>query len=401
MNIDQFTNYYEKKMKQNLTKRQKLREIEKYFYRRTLDEQSFENERECFYYISSYIAEHENEAEEVLQELYFLLEYSFGTNNPNYLYEFLIEADCEEFETLVSSMVSKEFDYGEFKYRLLSKNFDAVNQVIEYEFEFTEFATFDITNEVYRKYTGIINVTFDFINKKFITSKSPIPKNHNNIFEFFKEFSGATINPYYILKRKSFLSKKNTTEFSITTLLIINLLYETIPSMGYNFTLDSISFSNLDSVNIQRVKMSGTDLLKAPEVLQRVHSFDDVQNLKITITIVKRENGIDVFSYLTFTLDIQGKLCFIFTDDTVLNSNTREICYKIQESLMDLLYDTSTIQSGSQLIHSELPAPKSQQQIVSQIFADVLDLTSNIDDKIAIERYFIDNFPLIIKSVEA
>ncbi len=121
-----------------------------------------------------------------------------------------------------------------------------------------------------------------FLHNQKITSVITI------LLNFFNT-KGIKISPIYILKKSLDIKKrKNCTEFSPTTLIIINLLYKDIPKMGYKVNLDAISFTNLDSQNVQGMKMKGTNLLKAEEILQRIHLGDDVHTLKINIRNYKR-----------------------------------------------------------------------------------------------------------------
>ncbi len=164
--------------------------------------------------------------------------------------------------------------------------------------------------------------------------------------------------------------------------------------MGYGITLDAINFTNLDAQNVQGMKMRGTDLLKAEEVLQRIHFGDEVHTLKLTLDIIKNDNGTEEYFTTTFTIDLRGKIAFIFSDDGVRENRKREICIKLQRSLMELIYDEETIARGEEIIHKQLPKPKSIQQIVSGIRKDVAKLIKNQEDRIKIEEYFISNHPV-------
>lgn len=164
--------------------------------------------------------------------------------------------------------------------------------------------------------------------------------------------------------------------------------------MGYEITLDAINFTNLDAQNVQGMKMRGTDLLKAPEVLQRIHFGDEVHTLKLSLEIISENNGNKEYFRTTFTIDLRGKIAFVFEDDDIRDSRRREICIKIQSSLMQLIYDENTIEYGQNIIHRELPKPKSLHQIVSDIRTNVLEMVTNEDDRIHVEKYFVDNYPL-------
>lgn len=395
MNIQQFTEYYNKKMKRNLTKTQRIETIKNHFERKLNTPLVITNERECLSYILRYINEHPLEAESTLEELYYILEYSFSSLNPYYLYVFETSASQDEFIEQINELLDGSIEYGDFTFKLLTTSFDDINRIIKYEVEFFELSINDISGELTTKTSGIIHIIFDFNNKKFITSNTQISKCHNQIYQYFKDEVGLLISPIYILKRTSKMKTRNDTEFSETTLLIINLLFETIPQMGYDLTLEQINFSNLDSENIQEMRLKGTNLLRSFEVLQRIHSGDQVHNLKISLDKVVEIEGTSTYFDTTFILDLQGKLCFIFNNEEVMvNHRTLELCYKIQESLMNLLYEPSTITNSELIIHQNLPLPLSREQIISQIYRDLSVLITNSSDKINLEKYFIENYPL-------
>lgn len=401
MDIQSFSTYYTIKMKGNLTKKQRLHTLERFFKRKLNEKVKFADAREAYIYITQLITARENEAEEILDEIYNLLEYSFSTQNPNYIYDMETELDFEKFERLMKDYINRDFSYGDFDYSLLETKIDTLLLVIEYEFEFSEYSIDEINGNRYRKWSGIINVTLDFKEKKFITSKSPNSKSHNNIRAYLHEVSGIKMNSFYVLRKKGFLNNRNDSEFSVTTLLIMNLIFETIPLKNYNIRLDSISFTNLNSKNIQHMKMRGTDLLRGKEVLQRVHSKDEVNNLKVTLEKVGKIAGNDHYLEVSFTIDMKGKMCFIFNNDIVINSKLRSICYWLQDSIIKLLSEESTIESGIQIIQTELPMPKSQSRVISDIFNDLSEVIKSEEDKVALERYFIEKFPTTFQVIKA
>ncbi|WBL16867.1 hypothetical protein [Sutcliffiella sp. NC1] len=394
MDLDRFTNYYSKKMKNNLTKKKRIKTISDFFSKQTKKDISFSDEKESLAYIIQYIIEREDESEEILEELYTLLEYSYSTQNPNYVYEFKTQYTDNTLYDLVKKTFKKRLIYGDFEYELTdSIKFDSYSRIIECNLEYQEYSSDIVTGEEYKKSSGLVNIIFDMKNNKFFSSKSPNYKTHNNLVEFLSS-KGFNISSIYILKRALTIKNRNFTEFSPTTLLIINLLYEKIPELGYEITLEAISFTNLDSQNVQGMKMKGTDLLEAQEILQRIHSGDEVHNLKLSLQIIDKSSGIDKYVGTTFMIDLQGKIAFIFEeDDDVRESRKREICINLQNSLMELIYDEDTIERGQNIIYKELPKPKSIQFVVSEIKKSVLELIKNSDDKIEVEKFFIENYP--------
>ncbi|KSU64618.1 hypothetical protein AS034_01930 [[Bacillus] enclensis] len=403
MDIQRFTAYYNKKMKNNLTKTKRLQEISDFFQANSGAKVSFTNEKECYLYIVDYINSREDEAEDILDKLYFKMEYSFSTQNPNYVFDFKnTTQDSVVFFTNFKKLFKKnkmkksKVRFGEFEFTLLNEiKLDSQQNIVVCDLEYREYTENPISGKEHLKNHGPITVIFDLRNNKFISSKSANYKSHNKLVSYFKSM-GYNIQPIYILKRVQTLKKQNTTEFSATTLLIINLLYETIPVLGYNINLESISFTNLDSQNIQGVKLKGTDLLKAPEVLQRIHSSDEVHTVRLFLEFTdKKQNGIEEYFSTTFTIDLKNKLAFIFSEEDISEYRRREICINLQSSLMHLIYAEDTISKGENIIHKELPKPKSLNQTVNEIQKSVLKKVNDEKDRIEIKKYFIETFPVI------
>lgn len=403
MNIVSFTTYYTKKMRVNLTKNQRIKIIERYFSEINRTTITFENERECLSHIITYVNDNEDQAEQILQELYYLLEYSFSTQNPNYIYTFEIREQAGTTDRKLQRSLRRHIEHGDFKFKKTKYSYDPIDELIKIEFDYEEFANNEISGERYRKSAGMIQITMDFENKKFITSKAPNVKAHTRIFEYFKRDLGAGIKPFYILKKKSILNRVNDTEFSVTTMLIINLLYDTIPNLGYTVTLEAISFSNLDAQNIHGVRLKGFDLLTATEVLQRIHTGDDIHHLKVTLERIHTDQPEHIYFNASFIIDLQGKLCFIFNEGIELNSETRDICYKLQESLITLLGIPATIHKGATIINEKLPLPPSRAKTIANIYEDLERVFSKPEEKVALDKYFNEKFPLAmaIRKVEA
>ncbi|WP_042346786.1 hypothetical protein [Bacillus massiliigorillae] len=395
MDITRFTIYFNKKMQFNPTKKQRIESISNYFSQQEKRKISFGDETECIQYIIQYTIDRPDTSEDIFDELYYLLEYSYSAQNPNYIYSFSTGIEVDVFDRNLLSCFSKPINYNDFDFELSEYSIDNINQTIQYKFTFCENGVDVIDDKKYQKDSGVIQIIFDFKNKRCISSKSTNDKGHNQLMSLIRERTGNTLEPFYILKRKKSMDKNNDTEFSNTTLLIINLIYKTIPDLNYDFTIDSVSFTNLDAAKVQGMKMKGTDLLSAPEVLNRIHSRDEVDNLKISLQKVSHNNGEEVIFTTSFIIDLQGKLSFIFdADDPNTNQAVRDICIKIQAALIDLIYDYSSVENGAKLIHEKLPLPKTNNQLVGDIYRELSEIITDIDDKIAMENYFVSKFPL-------
>lgn len=385
-------------MRVNLTRNQRIKIIERYFLNVSGIAVSFDNERACLSHIITYVSAHEDRAEEILQELYYLLEYSFSTQNPNYIYSFEISERAEIVDRNLRRSLRRTIQHGEFEFKKTNYSYDPIDEIVKIEFDYEEFAVNEVTGESFRKSAGMIKLTMDFIHRKFITSKAPNVKAHSHIFEYFKRELGAGtgMKPFYILKRKRTLNKFNDTEFSATTILIINLLFDTIPTMGYDVTLEAISFSNLDSQNIHGVRLKGFNLLTATEVLQRVHTGDDIHHLKVTLEQIHTDQPEHIYFNTSFIIDLQGKLCFIFNEGIELNPETRNICYKLQENLISLISTPGTVEKGAYIINDKLPIPPSHTHTIATIYEDLGKIFSKKEDKLALDEYFSKNYPSVM-----
>jgi len=394
MNLERFTDYYNNKMRFNLHINKRLKAIEEYFLNEHAETVSFMTKDSCYAYIVTYTSQHEDNAEEILEQLYYTLEQSFSSQNPYYISELETTVNKDEFAHNIGRLFARNVEYGDFKYELRHDiEYDTNDETIYCELDFEERFIDYITGEKRRKSLGTIKITFDLKNKKFISSEASNERSHKNILEFF-ETQGYTINPIYVLKRSLTLRNKNFTDFSPTTLLIINLLLLTIPNMGYRITLDSINFTNIDSQDIQRMTLNGTNLLASNEVLQRIHNGDTVHTLKISLNIISDRDGTQVEYGATFKIDLKGRLAFIFGDSDDNDARNREICIDIQNSIMELIYNDTTVQTGVTLINEKLPKPKSLHEILSTIQNELSELVDNTDDKIALKKYFVDNYAI-------
>lgn len=393
LNIEQFTNYFNAKMKSNLTLKQRLKSISEYFTEQKGVALRFTSKGEAYNYIINYISEKEDEAEDILDQLYYILEYTYSNQNPFFVYDLETNQEFNAFNESLCKIFKKEIRYNDFYYkRRKNISYDNIKKLIEIELDFREVRIDPIDGKEFTKDTGILKLTFDLINLKLISSNSTNSKSHNDLLKYLQS-NGINIASIYILKRALFIKNRNFSEFSPTTLLMIILLYKTLPRMNYNFNLESISFSNLDSQNIQGVKMKGTDLLKAPEVLQRIHFGDDVHNVKLSIELVKIVEDEELYFNSSFIIEFRGKLSFIFFEDNMNEGTKRELSIQLQKSLMECIYAEDTINEGQEIIHKKLPKPKSFQQTVSELKNDLLLIVNDAADKIKIESYFSDKFP--------
>ncbi|WP_144556557.1 hypothetical protein [Bacillus pumilus] len=394
MNFERFTDYYQKKMKYNLHINKRLQAVSDYFHHEHAITTSFSSKDNCFAYIVRFIQQHEDNAENILEELYNILEYPYSSQNLYFINKLETSVQKDDFVRNIKRVFGNEIIFEDFTYNLRDDvEYDANDEIIQCNLNYEESIEDYSVNEIRRKSLGTIKITFDLKNKKFFSSESPNEKSHKNIIDYLLT-RGYTISPFYILKRAVKIKNNNFTDFSPTTLLIINLLLGTLPSLEYRVTLDSINFTNTDSQDIQRMTLNGTDLLSSNEVLQRIHNGDTVHTLKVSLAKIHSNNDSEVYHGASFKIDLRGKLSFIFGDGDDNEVRNREICIHIQNSLMDLIYADDTVQKGVSLIADKLPKPKTFNEIVSIIQAELLEIIENEADKVAIEKYFVEKYAI-------
>ncbi len=201
MDVGRFKAYYDNKMKNNLTKAKRVKTINDYFQKKTKNNLSFKDEKECYVYIMEFIRSREDEGEAILEELALLLEYEYSTQNPNYVFDLKTTKGHSDFYKLISKIFKKEIRFGDFNYKLTNTiKYDRIDEIIECDLDFVEYGLDIATNKEYKKSSGFISITFDLKNEKCISSKSTNYKNHNNLVKFLNT-KGFEILPVYILKR--------------------------------------------------------------------------------------------------------------------------------------------------------------------------------------------------------
>ncbi|MET3508428.1 hypothetical protein [Halalkalibacter oceani] len=396
MDLGNFVRVYNLKMKNNLSKGLRLNAIEEYFSEELGHDIDFKGDSDkCLSYIVETIRTDEENGEEILESLYNILTETFSNLDPNYIYELETDFTEENILDYLKRNFKKTNNFGPFDFILDGEiSYDNVKQTISCRLSFEEFHIDLITNNrINSAQKGRINITFDLMRKKFISSNASYEKVHNSLYNLITASGKIILRKFYVLKRESAMKNRNFTDYSSITLLAIKLLYETIPSMGYNVTLESILFTNLNATKVQGMKMKGTDLLSAEEVVQRIHLGDKVQSMKITLEKIEKKQGREFLFQTQFTIDFRGKLAFIFLDQNLNEGKKLDICVSLYESIFALIYDDKTVEDASKLIQNKLPKPKSIDKIIKEIKNEVLDLLTKKEDLITVEKYFLEKYP--------
>lgn len=397
LDINIFVNEFKSRMKNNLYKKKRLGNFSRYFKAKEDNREiEFIDNDECLTYIIEYLNKNDDNSEEIIQELLLVLDQSVSNRNPHYTMDFDTDKSIYDFHDYIAGIFRNVIRNDDCEYTISTEIYlDDINQIIEVECDYKELVVDMDSGNEYKKSIGIIKLYFDLKNKKYISSKAGNRKIHNNIYDFLIG-KGIALKPLYILKRAQTIKNKNQSEFAASTLLVANLLFNSFKGMELNFNLEFVDFINMDAPNVQGMTLKGTKLLMAPEILQRIHNGDEIFKFKVSIEKLYDENGDTYLFSTTFEVNFEGKISFIFNED-VENSELRySTVMEIHDELKRLIYNERTIEIGIEIINENLPKPKSMQLIINDLYADVIKLIKNKDEKIAIEKYFLEKYPMFL-----
>lgn len=395
MNIQSFTEYYHRRMKNNLSKKKKVEEIKGY-----LTENGHHiivnelNVNECYEEIIKFIENHQSRAEEILEEIYHLLEVPFSYGTPHYMFELNTQKSIGNLNELINLTFTNEYEYEDYSYKLKkNSSYDPLDKTIEVELESILKKENALNNEIRRINKGPIKLFFDFENAVYISSESIEYKNHSNVYKILKD-KGIDIKPVYVLRRTSHIKNLNFTDFSPTTLIVVHLLFKSFLDLKYEFDLESIDFTNLNATNIQGTKLKGTNLLNANEMLERIYSNDNINRIKLLLKKTYYECGTEKYFQSMVTINLEKKLAFIFPEDGMREDIKREISIKIYKCILDLLNDDNVVKVGEELILEKLPKVKTSYEMIKEIRESMMSIAIDEKQKNVIKSYFSKKYPI-------
>ncbi|MBM7701015.1 hypothetical protein, partial [Kurthia huakuii] len=210
MDIVNFSTFFSNKMKNNLTKNQKLKNLSAYFREHTNQIIDFKDESEALKQIVEYIKDNEDNEGVILEELYYILEhYSYSTINPLYIYELQTNnATLEKCTREIQKLFKGNRRYENFEYKLIDSSYDPSFLTINLNFEFIYYELDIVKNNEEKINSGKISLTLDLRHKKCITSQTTNLSCHNNLIEYLTNKTTFTFKPYYLLKRKKTMNYK-------------------------------------------------------------------------------------------------------------------------------------------------------------------------------------------------
>ncbi|MFE6167741.1 hypothetical protein ACFVP8_07625 [Viridibacillus arvi] len=396
MNKASFSGFVKTKFSNNFFKKPRLALISNHFRGLEGNQQiEFDDADECLNYILDYLDINEEDSEQIMEDIVKVLNLSVSNRNPNIVMEFENDLPFMDLVKKLEAIFENEFRYKSTVFKLNDKlKCDQINKVIEVEFDFTEMALNPINSEEVRKSIGIIKLRFDVINKKVITSYAGNRKIHHELHDYLIRES-LKIKPLFVLLRSSTIKNSNNSEFAPSTLLFMNLLFDVFSKMDLKVDLELLDFTNLEAVNIKGMTLKGTNLLNAPEIIQRIHNGDEIFKFKVHAFKILNKNGAETYFSTNFELSFEKRLCFVFDTNEPESSERYSIMGQIYDEIMTLLYYDGTVERGIELINEKLHKPKSTQMIVQEIYNQVSSVVKDIDERILIEKYFIDNFSYV------
>lgn len=396
MNIAGFSEFMKKKLNNNLYKKPRLELLSGHMRGiENNDQIEFKNVDECLDYILDYLEINEEDSEQIMKEIVKVLDISVSNRNPNIVMEFKNDLSSIDLLKKLETTFEKEFRFENTIFKLNDRlKYDQINESIVAELDFTEIAINPIASEEIRKSIGIIKIRFDIKNKKVITSYAGNRKVHHDLHNYLIRES-LEINPLYVLKRSSAIKNSNQSEFAPSTLLFMNLFFDVFSKMNLDVDLELLDFTNLEAINIKGMTLKGTNLLNAPEIIQRIHDGDEIFKFKVHASKILNKNGIETYFSTTFELSFEKRLCFVFDNNEMESSERYNIMGQIYDEIMQLLYSDKTVERGIELINQKLNKPKSTHMIVQEIYDEIYSVISDVDERIALEKYFLNNFPYV------
>lgn len=354
MDIGKFEQLFSQKMRTNKEKR--LLAIEEYFADNHDIEVSFENDVDkCISFILQLIREDSDSEnyDTLLDDIADIVMQRYSIGIPFAVSELETELDLNQVQTHIEELfLGKECVHENLKFSDCDEVLiDEISETVAFKGRYTEFYVDPKTDELGREInSGVYNVSFDLKNKLFITSMVGYNKIVNKLIDLLKRnyYPDIHIKPYYVQSNIRYINNAATSEFAPLTLLVINLIFKKFNEMGYLVqSVDSLSFNNESAPRIKNAKLTGTDLFKDPDVVERIYSEDKIT--KFTVNIIKMKDG--KASLLTdLTIDFRGMIKFIFDNSTQASFTIAQACIDLFKGIGELMADDHTVETGKTLL---------------------------------------------------
>lgn len=355
MDITKFASLFTQKMRTNKEKR--LLAIEEYFAFSHDIEVSFGNDTDkCIAFILQITRENEENSDTILGDIADIIMERYSVGLPFAVSELETNLTLEEIKTFLENLFLEECSYENLVFHDCHEvNVDEIKETVEFKSRYKEFYVDPKNDELGREInSGVIYVTFDLKNNLYITSMVGYNKIINMLIDLIKANYHPQINikPYYIQQNVRALNNASTSDFAPLTLLVINLIFKKINDMGYIVqSVDSISFNNENAPRIKNAKLTGTDLFKDPDVVERIYSEDKIT--KFTINIMKIVGG-SAALITDLTIDFRGMIKFIFDNHKEGALTISQACVDLFNGIGELMQDEFTIEIGQTLLKENM-----------------------------------------------
>jgi len=338
-------------------KEKRLLAIEEYFAYNHGIEVSFDNDIErCIAFILQRAREDEENSDVILDDIADIIMERYSVGLPFAVSELETELDLAQIKTLLEELFLTECAHENLEFLDCNEvTVDEINETVEFRGRYKEFYVDPKTDELGREInSGVFQVTFDLKNKLYITSKVGYSKIINMLIDLIKENYHPRINikPYYLQQSIRYIKDAVTSDFAPLTLLVINLIFKKLGDMGYMVQgVLSLSFNNENAPRIKNAKLTGTDLFRDPDVVERIYNVDKIT--KFTVNIMKIIDG-NVALSTDLTIDFRGMIKFIFDNSNERSMTISQICVDLFNGISELMEDDYTIEVGQTLLKENL-----------------------------------------------
>ncbi|WP_024423397.1 hypothetical protein [Bacillus safensis] len=356
MEIGRFESLFVQKMRSNKEKR--LLAIEEYLAFSHDIEITFDGDTDkCLAFILQMTREEPENSDVVLSDIADIIMERYSVGLPYAISELETELSVRQIKKLLEPLfLDRDCVYENLVFSDCHEiTIDEVNERLELKGRYKEFYVDPKTDELGREIqSGTMEVTFDLKNKLYITSKVGYNKVINKLINLIKEnfYPQINIKPYYLQQNIRYIKNAATSDFAPLTLLVINLIFKKFNDMGYIVqTVDSLSFNNENAPRIKNAKLTGTDLFKDPDVVERIYSEDKIT--KFTVHILKMIDG-NAALLTDLTIDFRGMIKFIFDNPNERTFTISQACIDLFNGIGELMEGEHTIEIGKTLLKENM-----------------------------------------------
>lgn len=393
MDIQKFEALFGQKMRSNKDKR--LLAIEEYLAFSHDIDITFENDTEkCLAFILQMIREEPDNSDVILGDIADIIMERYSVGQPYAVSELETGLNLEQIKNLLEELLlNKECEYENLIFSDCHEvTIDNINEIVEFKCRYREFYVDPKTDELGREIqSGTTRVIFDLKNKLYITSMVGYNKIINKLINLIKHNYHPQINikPYYLQQNIKYIKNAATSDFASLTLLVINLIFKKFNDMGYIVqSVDSLSFNNENAPRIKNAKLTGTDLFKDPDVVERIYSADKIT--KFTVNIMKMIDS-NAALLTNLTIDFRGMIKFIFDNQDERTFTVSQACVDLFNGINELMDDEHTIEIGQTLLKKKMQRVAFDNRPQFNLFMYTLknELTDLLPDKSEeVKRFF-------------